>query len=460
MMLIERLGALGSPDVEPPDNNVMNHYFPIRNKKNEFDYDTVAGKILGLIMGKELNNEDFNFEAYKATCLDELGALLSDEQPMLDHLEQMYFQNDAINKASPEFLLLGQKNKLTAASGHLYDIFQSFLKQYPQHSELQSKANFIEKIFLDVLQQYLEKPGAKKKNKQKEAKLIPEPYLPFLAEQFAHDIRFLTSKTEYLLTQFNNFLELYNFLYCAQLALNIRNWPHGEPKSQRMFFILDTEKANQERTDVKSYGFHALFNAVGVVFPILSMLENLNKISKGPVVPLWQYGSALNALEKNGTDTTELANAIASYAEKFREKRKIKPREANDNSPTSQLRLLTRYATDQFDTNRYDESSTRHEIRDKYQKEFETHIACHFMQTRGRSGRTLVMNQDYLMLLTNLAIGADRQLRFQELLSEFRHRGVYFDKQSEQALIAFYERVGNVDRMSDSGDAVYVRSTI
>ena len=455
MMLIERLGELGSPNVEPPDNNVMNHYFPIRNKKNEFDYDTVAGKILGLLIGKELDSKNFDFDEYKATCLDEIGALLSEEQPMLDHLEQMYFQNDALIKASPEFLLLGQKNKPTAASGHLSDIFHSFLAQHPQHSELQSKANFIEQIFLDVLQKYLGKPESKK-----ETKTPPQPYLPFLAEQFAHDIRFLTSKTEYLLNQFNNFLELYNFLYCAQLALNIRNWPHGEPKSQRMFFILDTEKANQERTDVKSYGFHALFNAVGVVFPILSMLENLNKINKGAVVPLWQYGNALKALEESGEDTTALANGIARYAEKFQEKRKIKPREADDSSPTSQLRLLTRYATDQFDTNRYDESSTRHEIRDKYQKEFETHIACHFMQTRGRSGRTLVMNQDYLMLLTNLAIGADRQLRFQELLSEFRHRGVYFDKQSEQALIAFYERVGNVDRMSDSGDAVYVRSTI
>ena len=72
----------------------------------------------------------------------------------------------------------------------------------------------------------------------------------------------------------------------------------------------------------------------------------------------------------------------------------------------------------------------------------------------------LVINQDFLLLLTNIAIGDNRQLRFQELLGEFRQRGVYFDKQSEQALVAFYERVGNVERMSDSGDAVYVRSTI
>ena len=47
-----------------------------------------------------------------------------------------------------------------------------------------------------------------------------------------------------------------------------------------------------------------------------------------------------------------------------------------------------------------------------------------------------------------------------ELLEEFKSRGVYFDKKTQQSLIGFYERVGNVERMSDSGDAVYVRKTI
>ncbi|MER0461339.1 DNA phosphorothioation-dependent restriction protein DptG [Aeromonas caviae] len=29
-----------------------------------------------------------------------------------------------------------------------------------------------------------------------------------------------------------------------------------------------------------------------------------------------------------------------------------------------------------------------------------------------------------------------------------------------QQLVSFYERMGNVERMSDSGDAVYVRKTL
>ena len=64
------------------------------------------------------------------------------------------------------------------------------------------------------------------------------------------------------------------------------------------------------------------------------------------------------------------------------------------------------------------------------------------------------------MLLTNLAIGEKERLRFHELIKAFELRGVFFDKQSQQNLVDLYERMGNVEKMSDSGDAVYVKKTV
>lgn len=83
-----------------------------------------------------------------------------------------------------------------------------------------------------------------------------------------------------------------------------------------------------------------------------------------------------------------------------------------------------------------------------------------FEQSRGRAGSYLVLNQDYLLLLTNISIGSREKLRLHELLVEFQNRGVFFDKSSEECLIDLFERMGNVERMSDSGDAVYVKKTI
>ncbi|MFL9494978.1 DNA phosphorothioation-dependent restriction protein DptG, partial [Acinetobacter baumannii] len=83
-----------------------------------------------------------------------------------------------------------------------------------------------------------------------------------------------------------------------------------------------------------------------------------------------------------------------------------------------------------------------------------------FIQYRGAAGATLVINFDFFLLLTNLCIGENEKLRLNELLIEMRKRGIYFDKKSLVEIINFYERVGNVERMSDSGDAIYVKKTI
>ena len=64
------------------------------------------------------------------------------------------------------------------------------------------------------------------------------------------------------------------------------------------------------------------------------------------------------------------------------------------------------------------------------------------------------------MLLTNLVIGSREKLRLYEVLKELELRGIFFDKESQKALVEFYERLGNVEKMSDSGDAIYVKKTI
>src|SRR5262249_14291280 len=161
----------------------------------------------------------------------------------LQHIQHMYFDNSVLFKASPEFLLLGRQTqaKDTAANRHLSRIFQSFMAQQPDYKTLESQANFIERIFLTILRNDLqETPPA----------CGEAPYLPFIARLFVHDLHFLTLNTDYMLQQLESFLELYNFLYCAQLALNIRNWVQDEPQSKPLYFILDTEKANQERIHV------------------------------------------------------------------------------------------------------------------------------------------------------------------------------------------------------------------
>ncbi|MBA6364754.1 DNA phosphorothioation-dependent restriction protein DptG, partial [Colwellia sp. BRX8-8] len=239
----------------------------------------------------------------------------------------------------------------------------------------------------------------------------------------------------------------YTFLYTSQLAMNIKDWRSGEPKAKPTYFILDNEKASDERTMVHEFGYKPMQSALCNIFPYLSMNEGL-QIPKTKMQPLW-------AVAESVTEFPETAEWLNSYAQVFKEERGLKLALESSDDPLSGLQSLLNLSVNQFSR-----GESRHDINVKYVRTIETELCGHFIQSRGRAGRVLVFNQDYLVLLTNLAIGELDRLRFNELIKAFESRGVYFDKQSQQALIEFYERIGNVERMSDSGDAVYVNKTI
>ena len=46
------------------------------------------------------------------------------------------------------------------------------------------------------------------------------------------------------------------------------------------------------------------------------------------------------------------------------------------------------------------------------------------------------------------------------LIKELERRGVYLDKDSRNRLIDFYQRLNVLEKKSDSGDALYVRSIL
>ena len=185
-----------------------------------------------------------------------------------------------------------------------------------------------------------------------------------------------------------------------------------------------------------------------------------------PVLPLWKIAEVLQSLSSE--QQSEVSEALCEYADRFSKTpervtngRGLKPREAVE--PTGimeSLDVLVQFTLDQFDQSRELNPSSKHEMPVKYLKPFEAEVSKHFVQARGRLGKILVINQDYLLMLTNIVIGNSGEMRLQEILDGFEQRGVYLDKQSRLSLIEFYERIGNIKRMSNSGDAVYVKSTV
>ena len=443
-MILERIYNLANEDVQ--DRNFISNYLQFRNKGNEFDYSAVSGNLISLLMRKRISKK-YDFDRFQDDCIAEVSSYLSDPD-FKTQISEMYFKDKFITNVSLEFSLFNTQENSSAGSRHLFDIFKSMLCKGDESSQVDIKGdiNFIEKIFLDVLNTHLE-PF----EHQQDCK----PYLPFLAEFFHEDLIFLCQYPEYFLSENKRFLCLYSFLYCSQLALNINEF-QKEPSSKPLYFILDTEKASQERLQIKDNGYAWLQENIGDLFPVLSLLEYFNRGEQGlKIMPLWSFGLALLAANK---DEIQLANqSLELFLERFINSRKLDENYEKKVDPLDTLKTLIDCAKGQF---MKETGNTRWEVHENYKRQFSDHIAHHFIQRRGRSGNVLTLNQDNLLLLTNLVIGSKESLRFQELLKSFRARGIWFDKQSEQVLIKFYERIGNVVKMSDSGDAVYVCKTL
>ncbi len=154
-------------------------------------------------------------------------------------------------------------------------------------------------------------------------------------------------------------------------------------------------------------------------------------------------------------DTQETVGILREFESKFRSVRKLEGNVLEHTGTKEALESLLNAAMEQFR-----DQSSRKDIFENYRRAFERQVAEPFIQGRGRFGKVLVLEQDTILLLTNIAIAEQKQMRFQDLMVQFENRGVYFDQQSRMALIDLYERVGNIDRKSDSGDAVYVKTTL
>jgi len=235
------------------------------------------------------------------------------------------------------------------------------------------------------------------------------------------------------------------------MALNIKDWKNGAPSHKPCFFIVDNEKASRERTHVQNYGYGQLVEYLNYLFPYLVMNETLQE--KGVTKPLWFLSEAIKG------DTTALSR-LNEFTEDFGETRakffRNQPSVAEQTLTENAIQQLLNLSYSQFDK----KNGTLEEYNQTAVKGVLKTVCAPFIQKRGQAGQVLTFNQDYIVLLTNLAIGESEKLRLHELIKAFESRGIYFDKQSQQNLVNFYERMGIVERMSDSGDAVYVKKTV
>lgn len=451
--VIDRLLALEAATVEK-SNPQPNEFLPFRGKSSAYDYDYIVTSLVGAMLQKRLKKK-VRAEAFIDSLRDRLAARLTNTT-VLEPIIDMYFGSDGrVVDCSPEFLLLQPKEK-DRSSEHLATLLCGFVNKSLPAIKFNTSRHFLERLVMECLDDFVEELPEREKN----LGARHNSYLPFVEEKFVADLKFLSYQGTYFSENIVSLIRYYNLFYCSQLALNIRNWKNGHPPEVKpLYFIINTEKASMERADLRNCGYDpSLLNPLREVFPRLSMLEYLNASASGDRYPLWMFGQGVIGLDKEIEE--RIVASVDTFNQSFREENELSDLHGASPNAVTAIERLFNSSIEQFSRGAAARRKDKREYPLKYVKYFEEHVASDFLVLRGRAGKIFTINQDFVLLLTNLCIGPRERVRFQELLSEFRSRGIWFDNYSKQALINFYERVGNVDRMSDSGDAVYVRSTI
>ncbi len=429
------------------NTNRLSSYFPARTNDSADAYDWGLAQALFV---RDLYRKmpiTGGLESY-IKAAEKVFADCLDDDDFWPHIREMYFDGDAIYKLTPESLLFRLEGIKASASQHrLGRLFSSLLQGFRVDMTPHASSNFLDRKVIETLQE----EGLKELDKERFRPGAGErAWLPFLTKLFQQDAGFLAKRPEYMLEQLESFLKLYGYLYTAQLTLNIQGWAAGKPVARPLYFIMEHEVASKERAMLTQYGHKKVFENLHYIFPYLVANEALQRLGEDTgnrLRPLWQLNERLE--EK---DIQQLQDFAFEFARKREYEMPDVPEEAD---ATWWLGTILKLYSTQFEKKHSRESANK-----KFVKSAEDNLCGTFVRSRGRTGKVLVMNQDYLSLLTNLAIGEQDKLRLHELLIAFKARGVYFDKHSQQALIEFYERMGNVERMSDSGDAVYVRKTV
>lgn len=428
-----------------PTINSMAYYYPIntRGDSDGIDWDILTNLFICELYGIEivkplkLKEQLVNFEE---SCQLTFFQMLDDPKAW-NILKKIYFEDRNIAAISPKlriYSLSDNIEKSNAEKRFLGFMRNLFCPKKIYENKLDN-LNFIEKTIAEIF----DKEFSTKSPSQ--SKVVN--YFPAMVNRYAEDLEFLTQYPKYFLENIQLFLKTFIFAYSTQLALTINNWrDYQDDKIAECYFILDFEKASKERTLLQK-GYKSVDRGLNSIFPILSMTESLQNNLEDKQ-PLWMF--------RNRFEEINLDDLII-YCKDFANYKGLSLKQDNFSTHLDIFNELERLFKAQFSKN---EVRNLHEVNYKITNAIKKIVLEPFVKNRGSVGKIFAVNQEYLLLLTNLSIGNRDKLRLYELIQEFEKRGFFFDKESYKALVVFYERLGNVEKMSDSGDAIYVKKTI
>lgn len=424
-------------------SNVADKFLPIGPKTikdHKLDWGCVHQALIEDLY--KLSLGDLDREGLRSEILEAVSSS-RDTRELVDIIDELYLSSNEIKKITPLAYLVSNQDSLSARTKTMISVIRGLI-QYPINVEPNHRGNnLLEALLIRNVHQLCQHVSFSDER---------VTYLPFLANVFSKDLEALTNRPGYLLSELESFIKLYSFLYLSQLTIHlcIPDYRYRTPTAKPLYFILETEPASRERHECNQYGYDYLFSKTrGIALSIFPILGYFSRVSDKTS---WQVISdeSNEFIARVNEFNCELARL---FGEEF---------QFND-SLQGALNSGVAFQKQIFEESlKNSKKGSRKTANKKVVDIFEKVFSAGFITDRKAAGKYFVLNSSILLLLTNLIIIAsnEEKLLIDDVIEGFNKRGVWLDLKSKKALLKFYENVGNIEKLSDSGDAVYVKATV
>lgn len=404
------------------------------------------------------NATEFNKEVFFSDIINSVEFETEDDKEKFKEVVSIVFfdEDKGIAKFHPKVLVYSMTEEENIEMGNfLYDVLFDEKENYGKCIE-EVFENKTGNVLTDLILDKLPEVSINSEKKKKQYKNFAEE----ITSVFNEDLKYLLKGNRDFCSQIITLLKLYYVVYILRSVGNLNNM-FDEKEVLPIYFTFDWEKVSKGRIGYEN-GWCLVESAITSLRSHEICLNILNcsetDRNKYTYKEFKELVSEMNDEEKLET-WENLSEVVSMYETAIKDENEYWTEYEFDSDTDDDILVEVEKLYDLIH-NHHSKVTNAIELSRRYYDWFFEFCRNNFLRNRGRNGMTLNLTEEYVILLTKLCIKDEQKVRLQYIIKEFERRGIYLDKDSRNRLIDFYQRLNVLEKKSDSGDALYVRSIL
>lgn len=428
--------------------------FPYNTKTKIKDITGIVGSFIKAIYNFDIIPK-VSFDDIASSICEELDINKEQKEEFINIVKNIYFNPDGTLKSTRLCMLKysSRNNDMDKLAKFLVSICDSEKIKEVLDDKTESSNNVLDKLIEKNISK-ISLSSSKKSNF--------DDYYCFdetIKNLFTGDFCYLVQCNIINKEDIFNLVSYYYFYYVSQTILKMCKSLNNDCVSNdynKIYFCLGWEKTSQNRLSYK-FGWNKIAKEIDKMFSHACLLNFLNCYKQvNENNKMYNYDDLLDLYNNfDEQHRKDMLEEILSLEKCYIEVNRID--NSNDVGYDDLCSLLKSFHNIIY---RNIMNTSRKRANNVYKDSFELFCKSNFLQKRGKNGYMIALSEEQIILLTKVIIHDQTKITLGALFKGFEERGVYFDKISQECLVDFYDRLGLVEKKSDSGDAKYVKGIL